>query len=283
MWGFDDCCSRCKSNDGIVFDHVAKKISCSDCGLDLGPFGLSIATTDHSELPPKDTSSDDFLTSDPGTSHNPSSHPVSVAATTTEPNNNASSDDDLGFDPLAVVTTQSSNASSDEDYRLIHLFYRLNLLATVKNQATEISEQIKGQITKQNVRFAASIYIACRQNGMALSIREISTVANGAEESKFTSAVKSVADKLGLTPQLMHIRAVEFAKRYSTDLEMDSQAVKAAEARRSVLNMLTDITEATELHENTIKETYKDLYPHLSKIIPKGFANAWDLKKLHSP
>ncbi|CAH8317531.1 unnamed protein product [Eruca vesicaria subsp. sativa] len=38
-----------------------------------------------------------------------------------------------------------------------------------------------------------------------------------------------------------------------------------------------------EVHENTIKETYKDLYPHLSRIIPKRFVNAWDLKKLHSP
>ncbi|CAH8317534.1 unnamed protein product [Eruca vesicaria subsp. sativa] len=99
----------------------------------------------------------------------------------------------------------------------------------LENQATEISEQIKGQIAKRNVRFAASIYISCRQNGIALSIREISTVSNGAEESKITSAVKSVADRLGLTPQLMHIRAVEFAKRYSTELEMDSEAVKAAE------------------------------------------------------
>ena len=140
MWGFDDCRSRCKTNDAVVYDYVTKKISCFDCGLEFV-----------------------LLTSDLETSRNPSSHPVSVA--NTEPNNassSSSSDGDilknLGFDPLAVATTQQSNAPSDDatiiasmsaryrfvffllkkiklcrvNYRLIHLFYRLKLLATVK-------------------------------------------------------------------------------------------------------------------------------------------------------
>ncbi|KAG2325591.1 hypothetical protein Bca52824_008319 [Brassica carinata] len=278
MWGFDDCCSRCKTNDGVVYDYVTKKISCSDCGH-------SIATIEQ----PKDTSS----------------HPTSVD-TTTEPNNAAasSSDEDnlknLGFDPLAVATTQQSNASSDDATIIASMSARLKLLATVKKQATEISEQTKGQIAKRNVRFAASIYIACRQNGMALSIREICSVANGAEVSKVSSAVRSVLHKLGLPPQLMHIRAAEFAKRYSTELQMDSQAVKAAEeaAERCTdhvnsgrppssvaaavvyiiaqlsheKKLLKDMKDATGLHENTIRETYKDLYPYLSMIIPTWFA-----------
>ncbi|KAL0867026.1 hypothetical protein Bca101_046144 [Brassica carinata] len=254
MWGFNDCCSRCKTNDGFVYDYVTKKISCSDCGH-------SIATIEH----PKDTSS----------------HPTSVD-TTTEPNNAASSSSDednlknLGFDPLAVATTQQSNASSDDATIIASMSARLKLLATVK-----------GQIAKRNVRFAASIYIACRQNGMALSIREICSVANGAEVSKVSSAVRSVLHKLGLPPQLMHIRAAEFAKRYSTELQMDSQAVKAAEeaaerctdhvnrppssvaaavvyiiaqlSHEKKLLKVADMKDATGLHENTIRETYKDL------------------------
>ncbi|KAF8049254.1 hypothetical protein N665_2263s0005 [Sinapis alba] len=288
MWGFHECCSRCKTNDS--FDHVTKKISCSGCDL-------SIATTEN----PKYTSSGDFLTSDLGTSRNPSSHPVSL--TTTEPNSaSASSDDDnLGLNPFAVTTTQQSNASSD----------RSSLRAKVRNQATEISEQIKREriAMGEKVRFGASIYIACRQNGMALSIKDICSVANGAQVSKISSAVRTVVDKLGLPPQLMHIRAAEFAKRYSTNLQMDSQAVKAAEeaaerctdlvnrAPSSVAatvvyviaqlsydtKRLKDIKKATGVQEYTIRGTYKDLYPHLSRIIPTWFANANDLKKLHSP
>ncbi|WZY87705.1 hypothetical protein YC2023_044440 [Brassica napus] len=216
----------------------------------------------------------------------------------------------LGFD-LDVGSTQQSNASFDDATVIASMSDRLSLLATVKNQATEISEQIKGQINIPNVRSAASIYIACRQNGMALSIKDISSVADGAKQSKITSAVRSVVDKLGLPPQLMHIRAAEFAKRYSTDLQMNSQAIKAAEeaaerctdhvnrsrAPSSVAatvvyiisqlsyekKLLKDIRDATGLHENTIKGTYKDLYPYLSRIIPTWFANANDLKRLRSP
>ncbi|KAJ4867955.1 Cyclin family protein [Raphanus sativus] len=296
MWGFNDSCSRCKTNDAVVYDYVTKKITCSDCGH-------FIATTDTA-----------FLTSDLGTSRNPSS--ISVA--TTDPNN-ASSDDHLsisdpqklGFDPLAVATTQQSNASSADATIIASMSDRLNLLATVKNQATEISERTKGEIKGRNVRFAASIYIACRQNGMALSIREISYVADGAEESKITNAVGSVLHKLGLPPQLMHIRAAEFAKRYSTDLKLDSQVVKAAEeaaekcsdhvnsgrAPSSIAatvvyiiaqlyyekNLVKDIKEATGVQEYTIRKAYKDMYPYLAKIIPTWFANADDLKKLPSP
>ncbi|KAF2601820.1 hypothetical protein F2Q70_00026657 [Brassica cretica] len=139
----------------------------------------------------------------------------------------------------------------------------------------------------------------------------ISSVADGAKQSKITSAVRSVVDKLGLPPQLIHIRAAEFAKRYSTDLQMNRQAIKAAEeaAERCTdhvnrsrppssiaaavvyiiaqlsyeKELLKDIKEATGVHVNTIKGTYKDLYPYLPKIIPTWFANANDLKKLHSP
>nr|VDD10592.1 unnamed protein product [Brassica rapa] len=254
MWGFDDCCSRYQTSDGFMYNHVTKNAS---------------------------PSSDDNLQK-------------------------------LGFD-LDVGTTQQSNASFDDATVIASMSDRLSLLATVKNQATEISEQIKGQINIPNVRFAASIYIACRQNGMALSIKDISSVADGAKQSKITSAVRSVVDKLGLPPQLMHIRAAEFAKRYSTDLQMNSQAIKAAEeaaerctdhvnrsrAPSSVaatvvyiisqlsyekkLLKVADIRDATGLHENTIKGTYKDLYPYLSRIIPTWFANANDLKRLRSP
>ncbi|CAF2265850.1 unnamed protein product [Brassica napus] len=277
MWGFDDCCSRYQTSDGFMYNHVTKNNA------------------------------------------SPSS------------NDNVQK---LGFD-LDVGSTQQSNASFDDATVIASMSDRLSLLATVKNQATEISEQIKGQINIPNVRSAASIYIACRQNGMALSIKDISSVADGAKQSKITSAVRSVVDKLGLPPQLMHIRAAEFAKRYSTDLQMNSQAIKAAEeaaerctdhvnrylhslgsfwnlrcnnldstncrsrAPSSVaatvvyiisqlsyekkLLKVADIRDATGLHENTIKGTYKDLYPYLSRIIPTWFANANDLKRLRSP
>ncbi|KAH0884694.1 hypothetical protein HID58_060790 [Brassica napus] len=253
MWGFDDCCSRYQTSDGFVYNHVAKNPS---------------------------SSSDDNLQK-------------------------------LGFD-LDVSTTQQSNASSDDATVIASMSDRLSLRATVK-YIESLNELVTNKGTnKHTQRSAASIYIACRQNGMALSIKDISSVADGAKQSKITSAVRSVVDKLGLPPQLIHIRAAEFAKRYSIDLQMNRQAIKAAEeaAERCTdhvnrsrppssiaaavvyiiaqlsyeKKLLKDIKEATGVHVvNTIKGTYKDLYPHLPKIIPTWFANANDLKKLHSP
>lgn len=46
---------------------------------------------------------------------------------------------------------------------------------------------------------------------------------------------------------------------------------------------LVDISVATGVAEGTIRNSYKDLYPHLSKIIPAWYAKEEDLKNLQSP
>ncbi|CAA7060585.1 unnamed protein product [Microthlaspi erraticum] len=47
--------------------------------------------------------------------------------------------------------------------------------------------------------------------------------------------------------------------------------------------LLEDIAKATGVQKATIRKTYKDLYPHLSTILIKWFAEAEDLKMLASP
>lgn len=44
-----------------------------------------------------------------------------------------------------------------------------------------------------------------------------------------------------------------------------------------------DISIATGVAEGTIRNSYKDLYPHVSKIIPTWYAKEEDLKNLSSP
>ena len=44
-----------------------------------------------------------------------------------------------------------------------------------------------------------------------------------------------------------------------------------------------DVSIATGVAEGTIRNSYKDLYPHMSKIIPSWYANEEDLKNLSSP
>lgn len=44
-----------------------------------------------------------------------------------------------------------------------------------------------------------------------------------------------------------------------------------------------DVSVATGVAEGTIRNSYKDLYPHLPKIIPTWYAKEEDLKNLQSP
>lgn len=47
--------------------------------------------------------------------------------------------------------------------------------------------------------------------------------------------------------------------------------------------MVADISIATTVAEGTIKNAYRDLYPHAARIIPEWYAKERDLKNLSSP
>ncbi|KAL5719926.1 hypothetical protein ACHQM5_012650 [Ranunculus cassubicifolius] len=47
--------------------------------------------------------------------------------------------------------------------------------------------------------------------------------------------------------------------------------------------LLRDISMATGVAEGTIRNSYKDLYPYASRLIPTWFAKEEDLKNLSSP
>lgn len=47
--------------------------------------------------------------------------------------------------------------------------------------------------------------------------------------------------------------------------------------------LLADISVATGVAEGTIRNSYKDLYPYASQLIPCSFAKEEDLKNLCSP
>ena len=47
--------------------------------------------------------------------------------------------------------------------------------------------------------------------------------------------------------------------------------------------LVADISLVTGIAEGTIKNTYNDVYPHISKIIPSWYATEEDLKNLSNP
>ncbi|GJM99366.1 hypothetical protein PR202_ga16459 [Eleusine coracana subsp. coracana] len=114
--------------------------------------------------------------------------------------------------------------------------------------------------------------------------------------------IANMADRLGLVATIK--------RRFCSTLGMNNQAVKAAQEavqrseeldiRRSpisiaaaVIYMITQLSEdkkplkdislATGVAEGTIRNSYKDLYPYASRLIPNTYAKEEDLKNLCTP
>ncbi|KAF9664759.1 hypothetical protein SADUNF_Sadunf16G0051400 [Salix dunnii] len=198
----------------------------------------------------------------------------------------------------------------------------LGLVATIKDRANEIYKKVEDQKSSrgrnQDALLAACLYIACRQEDKPRTVKEICSVANGATKKEIGRAKEYIVKHLGLetgqSVEMGTIHAGDFMRRFCSHLGMSNHAVKAAteavktseqfDIRRSpisiaaaVIYIITqlsedkkplrgldaDISVATGVAEGTIRNSYKDLYPHVSKIIPSWYASEEDLKNLCSP
>ncbi|XP_073261259.1 transcription initiation factor IIB-like [Populus alba] len=195
---------------------------------------------------------------------------------------------------------------------------RLGLVATIKDRANEIYKKVEDQKSSrgrnQDALLAACLYIACRQEDKPRTVKEICSVANGATKKEIGRAKEYIVKQLGLetgqSVEMGTIHAGDFMRRFCSNLGMSNHTVKAAteavktseqfDIRRSPISIaaaviyiitqlsddkkpLRDISLATGVAEGTIRNSYKDLYPHVSKIIPSWYASEEDLKNLCSP
>ncbi|KAG6771256.1 transcription initiation factor IIB-2 isoform X1 [Populus alba] len=188
----------------------------------------------------------------------------------------------------------------------------------LKDRANEIYKKVEDQKSSrgrnQDALLAACLYIACRQEDKPRTVKEICSVANGATKKEIGRAKEYIVKQLGLeagqSVEMGTIHAGDFMRRFCSNLGMSNHTVKAAteavktseqfDIRRSPISIaaaviyiitqlsddkkpLRDISLATGVAEGTIRNSYKDLYPHVSKIIPAWYANEEDLKNLSSP
>ncbi|KAI3472211.1 hypothetical protein Pfo_029699 [Paulownia fortunei] len=184
---------------------------------------------------------------------------------------------------------------------------RLGLVATIKDRANEIYKKVEDQKSSrgrnQDAILAACLYIACRQEDKPRTVKEICSVANGATKKEIGRAkeyiMKQLELEMGQSVEIGTIHAGDFMRRFCSNLGMANQTVKAAQEsvhkaeefdiRRSPISIaaaviyivtqlsddkkpLKDVSVATGVAEGTIRNSYKDLYPHLSKIIPNWYA-----------
>ncbi|KEH33482.1 putative transcription factor TFIIB [Medicago truncatula] len=268
----DAFCSDCKRATDVVFDHSAGNAVCSECGLVLGSHSID----ETSEL----------LTF---ANESVNNHHVRVGG----PSN-----------PLLIIDTMTE---------------KLGLVPTIKDRAIEIYKLVANQkyskARNQDALLAACLYIACRQEDKPHTVKEISSIAIGATKKEIGRAKQYIMKQLALenggqSVEMGTTHIGDFMGRFCSNLGMNHQAVKAAnesvqnseefDIRRSPISIaatviyiitqlsddkksLKDISVATGVAEGTIRNSYKDLYPRVSKIIPTWYAKEEDLKNLCIP
>ncbi|GMH18701.1 hypothetical protein Nepgr_020542 [Nepenthes gracilis] len=287
-------CTDCKRSTEVVFDHSAGDTVCSECGLVLESHSIDETSewrtfanesNDNDPVRPNGTTGD-FLSSSLGRWQNRGSNPDRSLL--------------LAFKTIATMAD------------------RLGLVSTIKDRANEIYKKVEDQKSSrgrnQDAILAACLYIACRQEDKPRTVKEICSVANGASKKEIGRAkeyiVKQLEVEMGQSVEMGTIHAGDFLRRFCSNLGMNNQAVKAAQEavqrseeidiRRSPISIaaaviyiitqlseekkpLRDISIATGVAEGTIRNAYKDLYPHISKIIPNWYAKEEDLRSLCSP
>ncbi|KAJ4851365.1 Transcription initiation factor IIB-2 [Turnera subulata] len=310
----DTYCPECKSLTEIVFDHSAGDTICSECGLVLEAHSVD----ETSEWRTFSSDSNDHDPNRVGGPLNPLLGDAALSTTISRPHG-ASSDRLSGS--LGKWQSRGPNSDRGgliHAFKSISVLAdRLGLVTTIKDRANEIYKKVEDQKPlkgrNQEAILAACLYIACRQENKPRTVKEICSVVHGATKKEFGRAkefiIKHLEIEMGHSVDMGTIHAADYLRRFCSNLGMTNQAVKAAheavekseelDIRRSPISVaaaviyiitqlsddkkpLKDVSFVTQVAEGTIKNSYKDLYPHLSQIVPSWFADEEDINSLHS-
>ncbi|KAL9237956.1 hypothetical protein vseg_012444 [Gypsophila vaccaria] len=310
----DAFCSDCKKHTEVVFDHSAGDTVCSECGLVLESHSID-ETSEWRTFANESNDNDPVRVGGPS---NPLLTDGGLSTVISKPNGTTGD-----YLSSSLGRWQNRGANPDRGLILAFktiatMADRLGLVSTIKDRASEIYKKVEDQKSSrgrnQDAILAACLYIACRQEDKPRTVKEICSVANGATKKEIGRAkeyiVKQLEVEMGQAVDMGTIHAGDFLRRFCSNLGMVNHAMKAAQEavqkseeidiRRSPISIaaaiiyiitqlseekkpLRDVSLATGVAEGTIRNVYKDLYPHISKIIPTWYAKEEDLKNLCSP
>ncbi|KAJ4724328.1 Transcription initiation factor IIB [Melia azedarach] len=310
----DAYCPECQRPTEVVFDHSAGDTVCLECGLVLEAHSID-ETSEWRTFANESGDNDPVRVGGPT---NPLLADAGLSTVISKPNGSSGE-----FLTSSLGRWQHLGANPERNliqaFRTISTMSdRLGLVATIKDRANEIYKKVEDQkpLRGRNLDgiLAACLYIACRQEDKPRTVKEICSVANGATKKEIGRAkeyiVKQLEIEMGQSMEIGTIHAGDFLRRFCSNLGMTNQAVKAAQEivqksedldiRRSPISvaaaiiymitqlsddkkLLKDISLATGVAEGTIRNSYKDLYPYASRIIPSWYAKQEDLRNLCSP
>ncbi|XP_073525806.1 uncharacterized protein [Phyllobates terribilis] len=309
----DAFCSDCKRSTEVVFDHSAGDTVCSECGLVLESHSID-ETSEWRTFANESNDNDPVRVGGPT---NPLLTDGGLSTVISKPNGTTGD-----FLSSSLGRWQNRGSNPDRTLiaafkTIATMADRLGLVATIKDRASEIYKKVEDQKSSrgrnQDAILAACLYIACRQEDKPRTVKEICSVANGATKKEIGRAKEYIVKQLKVEMDQVDIGTIhagDFLRRFCSNLGMNNQSVKAAQEavgkaelfdiRRSPISIaaaviyiitqlseekkpLRDISLATGVAEGTIRNAYKDLYPHISKIIPSWYAKEEDLRNLSSP
>ncbi|KAI3853568.1 hypothetical protein MKW98_025085 [Papaver atlanticum] len=306
----DTYCSDCRRNTAVVFDHSAGDTICSECGLVLEAYSID-------ETSEWRTFANETADNDPHRVGDKSNHLLTNSGLTTmiSMSNGGANRSSIGR--FRNINTPDPDRGLIEAFKTIGVMAeRLGLVTTIKDLANEIYKKMDdAKATRgrnKEALMAACLFTACNKLGPR-TMKEIHSVTSGGVTRKEIGRAKLDISKHlegeGV-PDPQPPKPADFIRRFGSNLGMSNKAVKAAEEavkntaqcdiRRipitvaaSIIYMITqlsderklirEVADVTGVAHGTIKNSYKDIYPHAAKLVPAWYANEEDLKKLPSP
>ncbi|CAA7410723.1 unnamed protein product [Spirodela intermedia] len=313
-------CPDCKKSTEVVFDHSAGDTVCYECGLVLEAHSIdetsewrTFANESGDNDPVRVGGPSNPLLTDGGLStviSKPNGAQGEFLSSSLGRWQNRGANPDrsliLAFRTIANMADRLGLVATIKD-RANEIYKKVEDLKSIRGR-------------NQDAILAACLYIACRQEDRPRTVKEICSVANGATKKEIGRAkefiIRQLEVEMGQSMEMGTIHAGDFLRRFCSHLGMTNQAVKAAQEavqkseeldiRRSPISvaaaviymitqlsedkkstddkkLLRDISIATGVAEGTIRNSYKDLYPYASRLIPASFAKEEDLKNLCSP
>ncbi|KAG0625566.1 hypothetical protein M758_2G065400 [Ceratodon purpureus] len=301
-------CPECRKATEVMVDYAAGDMVCPECGLVLEQH--SIHESSEWRTFSDSTSSDPVRVGGPS---NPLLTDGGLSTIISKAHDDFMSSlvrwQNRGSNPdrSLIIAFKSIGTMAD----------RLGLVSTIKDRANEIYKKVEDLKSirgrSHDAVLAACLYIACRQEDKPRTFKEISSVANGTPKKEIgrasTFIVKILKEDMGISMEMGTIHAGDFLRRFCSHLNMENNEVRAAteivkksemalDIRKSPIAVaaaaiymisqlnekekraLKDISKVAGVAEVTIRNSYKDLYPHAAKLIPEWFLKDVDLKNL---
>ncbi|KAJ8427594.1 hypothetical protein Cgig2_020720 [Carnegiea gigantea] len=322
----DTVCYDCKRPTEVVFDHSTGDTICSECGLVLESH--SIDETSEWRTFSNDSGADDKDPNRVGAAFNPLLDDVAGELTTVIAAGKGGKESVASLGRFRLGSTHSETNLQRGVSAIANMADKLNLVRTISDRASVIFKKFDDRSKScyrgrnRDAVYAACLYIACQQENLPRTLKEICSVANGVTKTEIGRCKSAIMRELaadanngglfgGLGAAIGRTTtagAGDYVKRFCSNLGIrENRAIRAAQeaarvseealdVRRTPVSvaaaviyivsqfserrpLLKEISVATGVAEGTIRSAYKDLYPHVGKIVPSWFANALDLKR----